>query len=314
MQATSLNSGAEPDVADPEVDDIEPIVAGVAHDFGNILAVVTNYLSLASRRIDDPATARAARHARVAARRRPASTGSCTTSATARARAAEPSWSTTWCRRQWPCSPRRSASDATCGSTSPTSPSRPWPTAPGSRWRSATWSRTRATRCPTAGRHRSPRDRSTPVRARSRSACPTPGTGMPPEVVERAVEPRFSTRPKGQAAGLGLTIVDRVDAPLGGELQIESAAGRHDRAAPPSGGDDRWLTATAPRSPSSSSTTTRCSSRASPGCWPTTTGSTSSGWPPPRPRACGWPTSSRPASRSSTTCCPTRTASSSRPP
>ena len=63
-----------------------------------------------------------------------------------------------------------------------------------------------------------------PAPPSSRSAWPTrawhAGGGL-----ERAVEPRFSTRPKGQASGLGLTIVDRVVRTLGGEVRIESAVG-----------------------------------------------------------------------------------------
>jgi signal transduction histidine kinase len=51
------------------------------------------------------------------------------------------------------------------------------------------------------------------------------GTGMPPEVVRRAMEPFFTTKPRGQGTGLGLAMVHGVVAGAGGEVTIESEVG-----------------------------------------------------------------------------------------
>jgi signal transduction histidine kinase len=48
------------------------------------------------------------------------------------------------------------------------------------------------------------------------------GIGMTKNVLRRACEPFFTTRPKGQAAGLGLTIVHSVVQLHGGQMSIES--------------------------------------------------------------------------------------------
>ena len=56
MPRTSAESRADVEPEGLDAGPLEPIVAGVAHDFGNILAVITNYASLASRRVEDPAT------------------------------------------------------------------------------------------------------------------------------------------------------------------------------------------------------------------------------------------------------------------
>ncbi|HET7902673.1 MAG TPA: ATP-binding protein, partial [Candidatus Nanopelagicales bacterium] len=51
------------------------------------------------------------------------------------------------------------------------------------------------------------------------------GTGMSPDVVERAVEPFFTTKPPGQGTGLGLATVYGIAGQHGGELALESALG-----------------------------------------------------------------------------------------
>jgi CheY-like chemotaxis protein len=51
------------------------------------------------------------------------------------------------------------------------------------------------------------------------------GHGMEPEVVQRAFEPFFTTRPKGQGTGLGLATAYGAVADAGGSIHIESAPG-----------------------------------------------------------------------------------------
>jgi two-component system NtrC family sensor kinase len=52
------------------------------------------------------------------------------------------------------------------------------------------------------------------------------GTGMPPEVLARAEEPFFSTKPTGKGTGLGLTMARQFAERAGGAMRIESAPGR----------------------------------------------------------------------------------------
>ena len=70
------------------------------------------------------------------------------------------------------------------------------------------------------------------------------GSGMPPEVASRAIEPFFTTKPFGQGTGLGLAQVYGIARQAGGTLRIESdEATGHDRphhpAAGRSGGSER---------------------------------------------------------------------------
>src|SRR4030095_15234117 len=51
------------------------------------------------------------------------------------------------------------------------------------------------------------------------------GHGMEPEVVQRAFEPFFTTRPKGQGTGLGLATAYGAVTDAGGSIDIESAPG-----------------------------------------------------------------------------------------
>jgi CheY-like chemotaxis protein len=51
------------------------------------------------------------------------------------------------------------------------------------------------------------------------------GTGMPPEVIERAFDPFFTTKPKGEGSGLGLATVYGIITQAGGSVRIYSEAG-----------------------------------------------------------------------------------------
>jgi CheY-like chemotaxis protein len=52
------------------------------------------------------------------------------------------------------------------------------------------------------------------------------GKGMTPEILKRAVEPFFSSKPLGKGTGLGLSMVHGLAVQLGGALQLSSAAGK----------------------------------------------------------------------------------------
>jgi PAS domain S-box-containing protein len=52
------------------------------------------------------------------------------------------------------------------------------------------------------------------------------GTGMPPEVAERAFEPFYTTKPLGQGTGLGLSMVYGFAQQSGGRVRIASQVGR----------------------------------------------------------------------------------------
>jgi signal transduction histidine kinase/DNA-binding response OmpR family regulator len=52
------------------------------------------------------------------------------------------------------------------------------------------------------------------------------GKGMTPEILKRAVEPFFSSKPLGKGTGLGLSMVHGLAVQLGGTLQLSSAVGK----------------------------------------------------------------------------------------
>ena len=56
------------------------------------------------------------------------------------------------------------------------------------------------------------------------------GAGMDPEVLQHVFEPFFTTKPFGAGSGLGLAVSRGLVASLGGDLRIESQAGRGTRA------------------------------------------------------------------------------------
>jgi len=68
------------------------------------------------------------------------------------------------------------------------------------------------------------------------------GSGMPPEVVARACEPFFTTKPSGLGSGLGLATVHRAVVRAGGEVKIDSEVGVGTRVTlvlPVAGGSER---------------------------------------------------------------------------
>jgi len=59
------------------------------------------------------------------------------------------------------------------------------------------------------------------------SLCVTDtGTGMPPEVVAKALDPFFTTKPLGQGTGLGLSMIYGFAKQSGGQVRIHSEVGR----------------------------------------------------------------------------------------
>ena len=52
------------------------------------------------------------------------------------------------------------------------------------------------------------------------------GTGMPPDILARVLEPFFTTKPEGKGTGLGLAMVYGFAKQSGGTVEIESVVGR----------------------------------------------------------------------------------------
>jgi signal transduction histidine kinase/CheY-like chemotaxis protein len=52
------------------------------------------------------------------------------------------------------------------------------------------------------------------------------GSGMTPEILKRAIEPFFSSKPLGKGTGLGLSMVHGLVVQLGGTLQLSSTVGK----------------------------------------------------------------------------------------
>jgi signal transduction histidine kinase len=226
MHAASVDANAEVGPGRPAVAAVEPIVAGVAHDFGNLLAVITNYLSLASRRVEDPATAELLEQVRVAAKRAARLNRQLHDLGECGSLSVQPVPVNDFVRDARPLLAEGLEE--------------PWHlrldladepiTAMASRNGLEMALRHLVDNAREAMPHGGPIEIAT-RRLGDAEGAPVElsvsdeGAGMPADVVARATEPRFSTRPKGQVSGLGLTIVDRVVGSLGGALHIDSTVG-----------------------------------------------------------------------------------------
>src|SRR5262249_29699038 len=52
------------------------------------------------------------------------------------------------------------------------------------------------------------------------------GTGIPPDVATRILEPFFTTQPEGKGLGLGLSVSRDIIAALDGEITVDSVVGK----------------------------------------------------------------------------------------
>ncbi len=226
MHAASVERQADPVRGGSEVAAVEPIVAGVAHDFGNLLAVIRNYLALASRRVEDPTTAELLGQVQVAATRaarlnrqlhdlgecgslsaRPISVNDLVRDARpVLTEALDDRWELCLDLADEPVTALASRNGLEMALRHLVENARDAMPDGG-----AIGIGTRQLDIGSA--------------AAVEISVSDTGGGMAPDVRDQAIEPRFSTRPKGQVSGLGLTIVDRVVRTLGGDVQIESTEG-----------------------------------------------------------------------------------------
>ena len=203
--------------------ELELVLAGVAHDLGNLLAVVSNYATLATRQIDDPTALEWLGRSKLAADRgsllvrEVAELAGCTkavpepmsVNAAVRAAVAQLSGLPSGCSvdLDLAADPLEACGDPTAVDLV-----------------LMHLIRNAVEAMPDGGR--------VVITTRSIGSDGTvelrvadEGVGMAPSVADRAFDALFSTKPKGEGTGLGLALVRRSVEHLGGDVRLESTEG-----------------------------------------------------------------------------------------
>ena len=227
MHAPPADSRADVEAEGLDAGPLEPIVAGVAHEFGNILAVITNYASLASRRVEDPTTAELLDKVRIASRRAARlnrqlhDLGECGTLAV------QPVVVNDLVRDARPLLAEGLREGCHLHLDLGEEPLEAQANRAGLEMALRHLLDNACDALPDGG--------TITIGARPLAGTAADpgveisvsdqGVGMGPDALAQALEPRYSTQPKGQTSGLGLTIVDRVVRSLGGRVRLESEEG-----------------------------------------------------------------------------------------
>jgi signal transduction histidine kinase len=211
---------------DPK-DDLDLVIAGAAHEFGNLLAVISNYATLAARRVDDPATQELLEHVGVASARAVDLARQLHYLSGPRVMDREPVFVQAVLRDAVAELTAELGTECTLELDLPDEPLDVLASVPSVELVLLQLTRNARQAMPDGGevtiaaRRRAGTSGTTDVEI---SVSDT-GVGMSAEVRAHALEPLFTTRPKGQGCGLGLTIVDRTMRRLRGDVRIESVEG-----------------------------------------------------------------------------------------